>query len=224
MRGDAGADTAEGLTERLEGLYTGILFDAMSALGFPPGVLKPGIRALDPDQKLAGPVWTVHGRCVEGANAHETLLGWTRMLSAAPSGSVVVCQPESHEIALMGELSSEAMMYRGIRGYVVDGGSRDTAFIRLLGFPVFCRFTTPSDIVGRWLPDEFGGSVEIGGIRITTGDYLLADHDGIVVLPGARALEIVEAAEAAAKVENRVRTAILAGVDPEQAYLQYGKF
>jgi len=216
--------TEKALGDRLGQLYTGIIFDVMRALGCTPGVLEPGIVALDPEQRLAGPVWTVHGSCVEGADAHETLLAWTRMLTTAPSGAVVVCQPESKEIALMGELSSEAMKYRGVRGYVVDGGCRDTAFIRRLGFPVYCRFMTPRDIVGRWLADRFGGTVTIGGVEITTRDYLLADRDGIVVLPADRAHEIIEAAEAAASVENKVRTAILAGVSPEEAYLRYGKF
>ena len=116
------------------------------------------------------------------------------------------------------------MKSRGVRGYVVDGGCRDTAFIRRLGFPVYCRFTTPADIVGRWLTDELGGSVTIGSVNIITGDYLLADQDGIVVIPRLRAAEVIDAAEDAAGVENKVRTAILDGVDPEQAYLRYGKF
>jgi len=212
------------LADRLGELYTGIIFDVMRTLGCRSGVLSPGIVALDAEKRLAGPIWTVHGSCVPGVDAHETLLGWTRMLTAAPSGAVVVCQPESHEIALMGELSAEAMKYRGVRGYVVDGGCRDTAFIRRLGFPVYCRFATPRDIVGCWLADKFGDSVIIGGIKISTGDYLLADRDGIVILPAERAREIIEVAEAAVGVENKVRTAILAGGEPEQAYLQYGKF
>jgi regulator of RNase E activity RraA len=146
------------------------------------------------------------------------------MLTAAPAGSVVVCQPENQEIALMGELSSEAMKSRGVRGYVVDGGCRDTAFIQRLGFPVYCRFTSPRDIVGRWLTDELGGQVTIGSVRVSTGDYLLADQDGVVVVPGTQAVQVVHAAEEAAAVENKVRTAILAGTEPEQAYLKYGKF
>ena len=219
---DGGA--ARSLAERLERLYTGIIFDVMRALGLEAGVLPPQIVALDPGLRLAGPVWTVHGKLVEGADPHATLLDWTRMLSRAPAGCVVVCQPENQEIALMGELSSEALKSRGVRGYVVDGGCRDTAFIRRLGFPVYCRFTTPRDIVGRWLTDQLGGSVSIGTVAVSTGDFLLADQDGVVVVPGSRAAEVVEAAEYAAGVENKVRTAVLDGVDPEQAYLRYGKF
>ncbi len=223
--GEAGPSEQDAaLAARLERLYTGVVFDVMRALGDSPAVFEPGIAALERDQRLAGPAWTVHGSCVEAADPHETLLSWTRMLSAAPAGAVVVCQPENQEIALMGELSSEAMKHRGVRGYIVDGGCRDTAFIRRLGFPVFCRFTTPRDVVGRWLADELGGSVRVGGVTVRTGDFLLGDQDGIVVLPRARAVEIVEAAEAAARVENKVRTAILAGEDPQAAYLRYGKF
>ena len=224
MSGSVGPPEGAVLAARLERLYTGIIFDVMRALGLPAAVLPPAITALDPSLRLAGPVWTVHGRLVDGADNHETLLDWTRLLSSAPAGCVVVTQPENHEIALMGELSSEALKSRGIRGYVVDGGCRDTSFIRRLGFPVYCRFTTPRDIVGRWLTDDLGGSVTIGSVNVFTGDYLLADQDGIVVIPGARAVEVIDAAEEAASVENKVRTAILDGVDPETAYLRYGKF
>ncbi|MGD0809930.1 MAG: RraA family protein [Acidimicrobiales bacterium] len=224
MSGPETPPEGAGLAGRLERLYTGIIFDVMRALGLPSGVLPPGITALDAGLRLAGPVWTVHGKLVDGADGHDTLLDWTRLLSRAPAGCVVVTQPENHEIALMGELSAEALKSRGVRGYVVDGGCRDTSFIRRLGFPVYCRFKTPRDVVGRWLTDELGGSVTIGPVNVFTGDYLLADQDGIVVIPGARATEVIEAAEEAAGVENKVRTAILAGVDPETAYLRYGKF
>jgi 4-hydroxy-4-methyl-2-oxoglutarate aldolase len=215
---------SEDLASRLERLYTGVVVDVMRAMGLSVGVLPPNLKAIDPSRKVAGRVWTVHGRIVDGADPHETLIGWTRMLTAAPAGSVVVCQPENQEIALMGELSSEAMKSRAVRGYVVDGGCRDTAFIRRLGFPVYCRFTTPRDIVGRWLADELGGQVTIGAVNVNTGDYLLADEDGVVVVPGIDAAQVVHAAEEAAAVENKVRTAILAGTDPEHAYLKYGKF
>lgn len=92
----------EGLAERLQRLYTGIIFDVMRSLAIAPGVLPANMAALDPSLKLAGLVWTVHGNLVEGADPHDTLLSWTRMLSAAPPGSVVVCQPENQEIAVNG--------------------------------------------------------------------------------------------------------------------------
>jgi regulator of RNase E activity RraA len=107
---------------------------------------------------------------------------------------------------------------------VVDGGCRDTDFILELGFPVFCSFTTPKDIVSRWVPDRFGEPITIGEVTVCTGDYLIGDRDGVVVIPGALAEEVVSKTEAVMQTENKVRTAILAGVDPQEAYLKYGKF
>ena len=66
--------------------------------------------------------------------------------------------------------------------------------------------------------------IRIGDVDIEPGDYVCADRDGICVVPGDKVEAVVEAAEAAIATENKVRTVILAGEDPQQAYLQYGKF
>jgi regulator of RNase E activity RraA len=124
----------------------------------------------------------------------------------------------------MGELSAETLNFRGIRGYVVDGGCRDTDFILELGFPVFCSFNTPKDIVGRWVPDRFGEPITIGEVTIASGDYLLADRDGVVIIPAKLVDEVVSKTEQVLQTENKVRTAILAGMDPQEAYLKFGKF
>ena len=124
----------------------------------------------------------------------------------------------------MGELSAETLKRKGVRGYVADGGCRDTDFILKLGFPVWCRYLTPRDIVGYWLPDSFDQPIRIGEVTIQPGDLALGDRDGMVILPQDRAEEIVAAAETAIGTENLVRKAILEGVDPQEAYLKYGKF
>ncbi len=124
----------------------------------------------------------------------------------------------------MGELSSETLLHRGVRGYIVDGGCRDSAFILKTGFRVWCRYFTPRDVVGRWVADSFGEPIVIGGVTIGTGDYVMADRDGVVVIPADRAEEVVDKVEEVLRTENKVRTAILQGMDPEQAYLKYRKF
>ena len=111
-----------------------------------------------------------------------------------------------------------------MRGYVADGGCRDVDFILKLGFPVWCRYFTPRDIVGYWLPQDFDQPIRIGEVTIRAGDLVLGDRDGMVILPQDRADEIVAAAEAAIGTENLIRKAILEGVDPQEAYLKYGKF
>jgi len=212
------------LGERLERLYTGVVYDTLSELGLPGQVLPAAIKPLDAGMRLAGRVWTLSGVRTPSVSRHDSLLAWTGFLSAAPAGHVVVCQPNDGEIALMGELSAETLKARGVRGYVADGGCRDVDFIVRLGFPVYCRFVTPADIAGRWRVDEMGTSVRIGALDVHTGDWLIGDRDGVVVVPEARAEEVVAKAEEAAGAENRIRDAILAGTDPRDAYLKYGKF
>ena len=212
------------LVARLEKTYTGVVHDVMRAMGLRDFTLPPEIRPLAPGQVLAGAVATVSGRVDPGADPHQTLLGWTGLLSKARAGTVLICQPNDSAVAHMGELSAETLKRKGVRGYVADGGCRDVEFILELGFPVWCRYLTPRDIVGYWLPDRFDRPITIGPVTIAPGDLALGDRDGMVILPAARAADIVAAAESAIGTENLVRKAILEGVDPQQAYLQYGKF
>lgn len=212
------------LTERLEKLYTGAVHDVLRAMGYPNCVLPSAIKSLDPEKKVAGEVYTVSGHIDQTRDPHDTLVQWTGLLSKAPAGKVMVCQPNTYMVALMGELSAETLHRKGVRGYVVDGGCRDTEFILRLGFPVFCSFNTPADIVGRWVPDRFGNPVTIGTVTIATGDYILGDRDGVVVIPKTVAEEAVTKTEDVVRTENKVRTAILEGMDPQQAYLKFGKF
>jgi len=74
------------------------------------------------------------------------------------------------------------------------------------------------------VPDRFGEPVTIGEVTIRTGDWLLADRDGVVIIPGALAADVVARTEAVLQQENAVRTAILAGMDPQEAYRKFGKF
>jgi 4-hydroxy-4-methyl-2-oxoglutarate aldolase len=145
-------------------------------------------------------------------------------LSKAPANTVLVCQPNDHTLAHMGELSSETLVYKKVLGYIVDGGCRDSAFIENLGFPVFCKYFTPVDVVAKWAATAFGERVQIGEVTIHTGDYVLGDRDGIVIIPGAITEEVVQQTEEVLRTENLVRKAILQGIDPVAAYLRYGKF
>lgn len=218
------AGPASDLTARLEGCYTGAVYDVLRSLGLRSQVLPASLRPLLPERKLAGPVFTVSGRPDANLSAHDSLLHWTAFLSRAPRGHVVVCQPNDSTLAHMGELSAETLHGRGVRGYIVDGGCRDTDFILRLGFPVYCRYFTPVDVVGRWKAENFDQPVVIGNTTVGPGDYVLADRDGVVVIPRHLAAEVVEQTELVMRTENKVRRAILAGVDPQAAYLQYGKF
>jgi len=212
------------LTERLRACYTGAVHDVLRMMGHERVVLPHDLKPIDPTLKLAGPVWTVSGHIDRTKTRHDTLLGWCTLLSKAPAGHVVVCQPHNREVALMGELSAQTLAARGVLGYVVDGGSRDTELVLEQRFPVWCSFLTPSDIVARWIPDAYGAPIDIGGVGISTGDYLLADRDGVVIIPKAIAEEVVRSTEEVVSTESDMRKALIGGLDPVEAYNRFGKF
>jgi len=187
------------------------------------GTMHARVAPVHERMRLAGPAFTVEGKTGE-FDAHETLLGWTGLLSAAKPGHVWVCQPNTNEIALMGELSAETLKNKGVRGCVIDGLSRDTEFMVEMGFQAYFKAYTPRDIVGAWLPKAVDEPIKIGEVWIRPGDYILADRDGVVRIPVEIIEDVLDKSETAISAENKVRTAILAGTDPQQAYLQYGKF
>ncbi|MDP6346611.1 MAG: RraA family protein, partial [Alphaproteobacteria bacterium] len=112
------------LTDRLSKLYAGAVYDVLRAMGHDNCVLPPGITALDPNHRLAGQIDTINGDFHEGQDPDATLLAWATVLSKAPGGKVLICQPNTYEVALMGELSAETLKVKGVRGYIVDGGCR----------------------------------------------------------------------------------------------------
>ena len=216
--------TEEEIVAVLGTAYTGAVYDAVRELGDANCTLPSEIRPIDPESKLVGRIWTCSGSIVDGISQDDSLLSWTGMLSAAPPDSVVVCQPNDSTIAHMGELSAETLKFRGVRGYIVDGGNRDTDFILRLEFPVFCRYLTPSDIVERWIIETMGEPITIGNVEITSGDFAIGDRDGIVIIPRRLASDVALHAQEVMSEENELRSMILNGMDPQQAYLKYRRF
>jgi 4-hydroxy-4-methyl-2-oxoglutarate aldolase len=212
------------ITERLTACYTGAVYDVMREMGQPNCVLPDDIRPLDETKTLAGPVWTCSGGIDETISNDDSLMSWTGLLSKAPSGSVLVCQPNDSTIAHMGELSAETLNHRGVLGYVVDGGNRDSDFIKKLGWPVFFRYFTPKDVVGKWAVESMGEPIVIGQVEITSGDWILADIDGVVVIPQSMIESVLDKTEEIMSTESELRTMILNGMDPQEAYKKYRLF
>jgi len=212
------------ITERLARCYTGVVHDVMRAMGLVAFVLPAELRPILPERTLAGPAFTIDGHVDPYSDPHATLLAWTGLLSKARPGHVWVSQPNDRVVAHMGELSAETLKNKGVLGCVLDGGARDIDFLLRIGFQTWCRFFTPRDIVGHWLPRAVDQEIRIGDVVIGPGDYLLGDRDGMIRIPRGRAEEVVVAAEAAMATESDVRKAILAGMDPREAYRTYGKF
>jgi len=124
----------------------------------------------------------------------------------------------------MGELSAETLKHRGVLGYIVDGGNRDSDFIRKLEWPLFFRYYTPRDVVGRWCVESMGEPIVIGDVEIISGDWILADIDGVVVIPQSLIETVLDKTEQIMSTESELRTMILNGMDPQEAYKKYRLF
>jgi regulator of RNase E activity RraA len=211
-------------TERLSRCYTGVVHDIMRDDGHKNFTLPSSIRPSKNKYILAGQIFTMEGIVDQTLDHHETLLAWTGFLSKAPNNKVVICQPNNHEVALMGELSAETLQLKGVRGYIVDGGARDLDFILKIDFPLWSSFYTPRDVVGFWKPTDFEKTIKIGDTVINNNDYVLADIDGVVIIPQNNIEDILNRSEKLINTENLVRKSIKEGMDPQEAYLKYSAF
>ena len=206
-------------------LNSSIIHDALRTENLLNQTLPHVIKPLLYENKVVGKVWTLSGILKPDATIDETLLSWTNFLSNAEENSVIVCQPNNNSIALMGELSAEALKLKGVRGYITDAGCRDVTRIKSeIKLPIYCRYNTPKDVAGRWVVNEMGASIKIGEVNINTGDYIIADEDGIVIIPKNIIFKVINKAKEDLRSENKIRDAILNGTDPKEAYLKYRKF
>jgi 4-hydroxy-4-methyl-2-oxoglutarate aldolase len=210
--------------DRLQACHSAVVHDVMKDMGLGIRVLPRSIGGLEPTMKAAGPVFTVRGRPDPTLDKHSSLYEWAGLLSRAPSGHVVVCQPQDDTRALFGGLSAEALAIKGVRGYIVDGGCRDVQAVADQGFPVFARFHTPIDIVCAWRAEAFGEPIAIGGLQVLPDDHVLADRDGIILIGAADLGAVLDAAERKMSTEGDMARAIRAGEDPQAAYLRYRVF
>jgi regulator of RNase E activity RraA len=146
--------------------------------------------------KFAGFARTVQLKKDEGNSDPTALNGMLEAIDQGSADSVYVMAVEDGEdIAGMGGLMGTAMAARGYAGAVIDGGVRDVAYLRKVGFPVYATGIVPSTSVHHY---RFAGSqipVVCDGVTVIAGDIVAADSDGVVVVPKARAQEVLALAQ-----------------------------
>ncbi len=152
--------------------------DAMRSLGYGTGAMNANMRPVFTPIRLHGPAYTV--RCYAGAT-------WAleEALELAPAGSVLVVDGGGFSDAvLMGGLMSLRAAQRGLAGAVIDGAVRDLRELQQAQWPIFSSSCTPaggsSDPQGAW---EI--TLSCGGVSVSPGDHLVADEDGVVVVPAS---------------------------------------
>lgn len=216
------------LTDRYERLSSPVVFDILDQMGYPNQALACDIRPLDPTMAVAGPVFTVAGETVRPDR--PAAVSPYQMFREIVPGSVLVMAMNGHRVAgPWGENTSITARSHGARGIVIDGGTRDATATVALGFPTFSRYVTPVFARGRYTMTGFQQPVHVAGqvestVTVRPGDFVIADRDGIVVIPAAVVEDVLVAAERLEEIERQIRTALLAGEDREAVYRKHPKF
>lgn len=170
----------------------------------------PGLRAAWPGAKVAGPAFTVRGIGGDNLALHNAVL-------AAPAGSVLVVDLQGAASGHWGEVLAVAAQHRGIAGLIVDGGVRDSEEMAAMDFPVFSRCVTVVGTVKDY-PGDMRSPVRVGGIVVHTGDLVVGDADGVVVLPQDSAAAIISRADQRVADEQRIIADIRAGKTTLELY------
>jgi len=174
------------------------LSDAMHRAGEIKGLVK-----ITPSVKLVGPALTVRSYPGDWAKPVEAI-------DKAEKGEVIVIDAGGTGPAVWGELATHSAIQKKLSGVVIEGAIRDVPEIVKLKFPAYARLITPTAGEPRGF-GEIGIPIRIGGVSIFTGDWLVGDEDGIVVIPQKKAVEIANRAMDVLERENRLREEILEG-------------
>jgi len=194
-------------------LYVAVISDILDAIGYRNQVLQPGVMPAQPDpsQILVGRAATL----LVGPQYEVVEQPYTNQIAAIDAlepGDVVVSGVGGMtNIAVWGELFSNAAKARGARGFLTDGCHRDTRMVLDLGFPVFSRGPRPVDISGRGTVISIGRPVELAGVVVYPGDVVFAEVDGVVVIPHNLAEETVSRAFEKVAKEDGAREDLRAG-------------
>lgn len=210
----------QGWVGRLDRLYTPVVADVLDRLGFRDQSMRADIRPLFPGARLTGVARTVRTIPAPDATPAEPYKGEMAAVDDLRPGDVMVVS--ECDVSFWGELLSTAARYRGCRGIVIDGYTRDTRAITAMNFPVFCRGIHPADSLGRIDVETHDVPITCGGVRVDPGDLILADEDGIVAIPQRAAEEAITMAEDKVRGENLVRKALAEGMSVTEAFRRYG--
>ena len=201
--------------------------DVLDQLGLPDQGLHPGFVPIPAGAgKLAGWAFTIRGQMAP----YQRDAGDPDKMAACAELSqdtVSVWSGGGEGVCFFGELIAIGMKERGCVGALVDGGVRDVSWLKDLDFPVFARYRTPVQSIGRWKVTGSGTPVSMPGattvrVSVAPGDFILADDDGAIAIPAAVVVQTLERAEAIGAEEKRIRADVAAGLSLADALTKYG--
>lgn len=213
------------LVSRYERLYTAAINDIFQDMGLHDQWLGPQITCRTKElggDVVAGSAFTV--QWIADPRPDDRDRPAARMVASYPRHSIVVVDTGADQVSgFWGELATTSCLAGGVRGAVINGGAKDTGFVRLVDFPIFCRFTSPVDGFYRSRLRDWNVPIWINGIQIRPADFIVGDSDGVLVIPQDVAEQVLVAAEERAESENETRRLLKEGVSAEEASRRTGR-
>jgi regulator of RNase E activity RraA len=178
--------------EKFYKVSTCMVSDALDKLGLPAGIW--GIGPMHGKcKKIVGPAITMK-MVPYGAHNPPGHMGSDPMMVAEPGDILVYDNGGRLDQNCWGDIVTWSSIQRGIAGTIADGAVRDMGEVEEIGFPVYARGHTPLTARGRNVQADYNCVIQIGGVQCNPGDIVMADVNGVAVVPGARVEEVLDAA------------------------------
>jgi len=205
-----------------QSLYSAVVCDALDAMGFSNQSPRVQLRPMTGQEKLVGRCKTTLWADMAHLDPKPYELELRAVDECKPDDILIAAAGGSMRSGIWGELLSTAAKNSGCAGAIVDGAVRDVAKMTAMAFPVFARGTCIYDSQNRQRVIDLDVSVEIEGVRFNPGDLVIADSDGVVVVPQQIEAEAIRRAWEKVHAENVTRDAIKNGMKAVAAYEKFG--
>ncbi len=219
------------LVNRLARLETGQVSDVLDEAGFPNQVLDSRLAPLTAGTRVAGRAACARGeRLMSTATAEPASLPGDILERLAHRQAIIIVASGGFTAgSCLGGFVALSLKREGCRGVIVDAPVRDAEEIRATGLPVFCASVNPVNGSRRWRLREVDVPVFLPGlggvdVGICPEDLILADADGIVVVPAAIAAAIIEDSEKLQRIEGAIGAAMRAGAPRAEAFRANPRF
>jgi 4-hydroxy-4-methyl-2-oxoglutarate aldolase len=212
--------------ERFLGVDTSNVADVLDQMGVPDQGLAAEFQPFPATcGKLAGFAYTIRGQMVPYDGTGDA----AKMEACHGIGAdeVSVWSGDGAGICYFGELIALGMKERGSVGALVDGGIRDVRWLGEHGFPVFARYRTAVQSIGRWRVTGKQEPVYLRGatsayVVVRPGDFVLCDEDGGIVIPARHVMDVLQQSESLTRKEILIREELARGMSLQQALAKYG--
>ena len=205
---------------------TATVADVLDVLGLRDQGLAPGFAPCPSNAgRMGGFAYTIVGKMQRYAGTGDPRK--MKAVDGVGKDEIAVWSGAGRGVCFFGELIALGMKRRGCAGALVDGGIRDIEWIAKERFPVYARYRTPVQSIGRWKVTDWQVPVDMPGatskrVKVRPGDFVLADIDGVIVIPKRVAAKVLAEAERMTSKEGRIRRDLGRGASLEEVLKKYG--